>query len=56
MKSVQSRSIDDSRLMPNKHAFAVIEAVYHDCSCVAESDLIGRMLVLVPPFLSRFNV
>ena len=51
MERVERWSINDSGLMSDEHALAVIETVDDKRSCIAKSDLENRMLVLMPPFL-----
>lgn len=53
MKGVQCRPVNNSRLVPDEHALAIVEAVDHDCSRVPKLDLKDRLLVLVPPSLIR---
>lgn len=52
MESVESRPVNDGGLVPDEHALAVVEGVYHHCSCVPETDLEDGPLVFAPPGLA----
>lgn len=53
---VQSRTIDDSGLMPDEHTPTVIEAVDNDSSCITKTYLEHRLLVLPPPLFAHCSV
>lgn len=53
MESVESRTIDDSRLMADQHAFAIFERIDNNGSSVPKLDLKDRTIVLAPPLLAN---
>ena len=52
MERVQSWSVDNGRLVADKHAFAVIERVDDYSTGVAQSYLEDGLMVLAPPFFA----
>ena len=51
MKRVQSRPINNGRLMSQEHTLTVVEAVNYYSSRIAKLDLENRLLILMPPVL-----
>lgn len=56
MERIQFRSINNSILIPQKHALAVVKGVHDHGARVAEFDLEDRVVVLAPPFLAGRGV
>ena len=53
MKGVESRPINDSTLVANKHLPSILKRIDNDCTCIAEPDLEHRLAIPLPPLLAH---
>lgn len=56
VEGVQSRTVDDGRLVPDEHLLRVFERVDHDGPGVSQADLEHRLAVLPPPSFTHCGV
>lgn len=51
MECVESWAVNNGRLLSDKESFVILERVNDDGTRVAETDLKGRMTILLPEVL-----